>query len=291
MSKTLETKRRILSLLKRKEMTISGISEILGLSTATISQHMDELVRAGAIERIENEHFRKLKYYRAVQTANPMTSEYVKYVIGVVAVLAIISMVYLYRTDSLNGSAPGRGTTAIETNSSFTTTTGGAAGTGAPVVSSAACPMMYYQLNGSIYNYSNMTLHYINSSGGAVSDYVMMNGSSGSLYGVEHLYRVLQQGNSTAVRDHYAYLVNVSGSGGMGSSAPGINVSVEPVNFSVVDNSTINVTIGIAANSTAGGTYWLRVDGPCGGGVTPVLVTIGSRQYNGSIGPPVSTIE
>ncbi len=43
MSKTFGTKNKIVKLLKEKPMTVTEISAVLGLSKATVSQHMSEL--------------------------------------------------------------------------------------------------------------------------------------------------------------------------------------------------------------------------------------------------------
>jgi len=90
MSKTLETKKKILDLLRQKDMTISGLSAALGLSTATVSQHMEELSRTGAVERIENEHFRKLKYYRIRGAEARVLNRYVTYLIAAALVSAAL---------------------------------------------------------------------------------------------------------------------------------------------------------------------------------------------------------
>lgn len=97
MSKTLETKKRILSLLKKREMTRAELSRELGLSTATISQHMEELQSMGAVEKIDNEHFRKLKYYKASETANPIVAKYIAGII-IILVIAAGSSLYLYNS-------------------------------------------------------------------------------------------------------------------------------------------------------------------------------------------------
>lgn len=275
MSKTLETKKRILNLLKKKEMTISGLSRELRLSTATISQHMEELQRAGAVEKIENEHFKKLKYYRARETAGPVVANYVKYVIGAIIVLALIS-VLLY---SYHGN--GNPYTASRTNS---TINNASSSTVAPSPGGTlACPMIFYNLNGSIENQSGFSLYYLNSSSGLVVDYVIASGASGALYAKEQINNVLQEPSGFSYnRTHYAVLAQVNESSSVEPS--GINYSISPLNFTVKDNVTIYLTLNISTNSTAtGNTYWLRIDGPCGGGVTPVLLTVGNRPYNGTV--------
>src|SRR5271167_201052 len=99
MSKTLETKRKILKLLQKKDMTITDLSNELSLSNATIGQHMDELMQMKAIEKIDNEHFRKLKYYKI----NYSNEEILKYLLGAVIIIAIVvSVYYFYTTNTSN---------------------------------------------------------------------------------------------------------------------------------------------------------------------------------------------
>src|SRR5271156_2171032 len=110
MSKTLETKKKIFNLLKEKDMTITELSKELGLSTATVSEHVNDLVRAGAIEKIDNEHFRKLKYYKTKDVINPMIA---KYIIGAIVLIAIFSGFYLYTTGRIGGTYPTNSTSAV----------------------------------------------------------------------------------------------------------------------------------------------------------------------------------
>lgn len=65
MSKELETKARILELLKAKDMTVVELSVELGLSRATVRQHISELRAVGAIEEIPDAYFRKHISYKA----------------------------------------------------------------------------------------------------------------------------------------------------------------------------------------------------------------------------------
>src|SRR5271157_2870730 len=64
MSKTLETKDKILKMLKAEKKTVSELSVELGLSKATISQHLQELKGIGVVEEADNHYFRRLKYYQ-----------------------------------------------------------------------------------------------------------------------------------------------------------------------------------------------------------------------------------
>lgn len=284
MTKTLETKRKILQLLKKKEMTISELSSELNLSTATVSQHITELQSSGAIEKINNEHFKKLKYYKATETASPVVARYVKYVIGVVILLALVSGIYFYQSGRNSALQPNTVKTANTTiasttinNTSGNTSIPGGGGT-------FACPMLFYTINGSIVRYSNLSVYYLNSSNGQVADYVIDNGSSGNLYVSEFVNHVLiEQANpGVPIREHYTFLTQINKASN--GSSPGLNISISPQNFTVVNNETLNSTVNLRTNNTAEAmTYWLRIDGPCGPGVAPVLVTVGNKPYNGTV--------
>lgn len=291
MTKTLETKRKILQLLKKKEMTISELSSQLNLSTATVSQHMSELVRSGAIEKVDNQYFKKLKYYRTKQVTSPVAAQYVKYIVGAVIALALLSGIYFY---SANKAQVGQlkvtvGTTTIN---STTNTTANASPSGPVISSGLACPMEFYSINGTIENYSGFTaynLHYDNNS--TITDYVIGDGKSGLLYVSELVSRILSEpSNFPQQRQHYASLEKESEVGNytaLGLPAPGLNVSIVPQNFTVASNETLNFTVNMTANSTAQNTtYWLNIDGPCAGEVTPALITVGNSPYNGTVNVP-----
>ncbi len=65
MSKKMETKRRILEVIKDNDLTIPELSRRLGLSRSTIGQHIDELNNAGALEKMPDAYFRKHISYKA----------------------------------------------------------------------------------------------------------------------------------------------------------------------------------------------------------------------------------
>ncbi|MEM0202313.1 MAG: winged helix-turn-helix domain-containing protein, partial [Candidatus Micrarchaeaceae archaeon] len=66
MTKNLQTKNKILELLKKRKMTVTEISEDLGISKSTASQHVSELTKMRLIEQEYNPHFKKVKYYKAL---------------------------------------------------------------------------------------------------------------------------------------------------------------------------------------------------------------------------------
>jgi DNA-binding transcriptional ArsR family regulator len=287
MSKTLETKRRILELLKKRNMTITELSRELGLTTATISQHMDELQNTGAVEKIDSEHFKKLKYYRVAQPMNPSIA---KYVIGAIIVFALIVAILLhnsspttnsYTTTSANTATPGTSITPAGNTTQPTPPTGG--GTGA-----AACPLITYELNGTITGYNGFTLYTINSSNyGSISDYVIAPGTNGSMNIAEMVSSMIQQPSGTNAsefttnRTHYVFISNLNQS----FNVTGINATATPSTYNVVSqgqwiNFTVNYSVSPSANQA---TYWVRIDGPCNGGVNEFLFTIGTAPYSGNI--------
>lgn len=285
MGKTLQTKKRILSLLRKREMTATELSDELGLSTATISQHLEELQGMGTVEKVENEHFKKLKYYRIKREVNMNMA---KYVIGALVIIAVLGGIYLYigkmkTSPYTNATVPSRSTSTATNstiNSTIPITPGGVGG-------AFACPLITYRLNGTISNYSGFSLHYLNYSGGEVADYVIGDGSIGRLYASEFVNGVIRQPENSTLsfttnRTHYAILTQVNRS--FNSSSPGVSVSISPDTYNAINQTYVNATVTITTNQTAPYmTYWLRIDGPCQGGVGPVLVTVGSKPYSGNL--------
>lgn len=95
LSKTFETKKKILGMLKERSMTITELSHELNLSTQTIGQHITELQEMGAIERVDNEHFKKLKVYK-INEAGSIDPVVARYIIGAVVIIAVIGVLYLF---------------------------------------------------------------------------------------------------------------------------------------------------------------------------------------------------
>ena len=292
MSKTLETKKRIMNLLKKRQMTISELSRELGLSSATVSQHMDELQQIGAIEKVDNEHFKKLKYYKTRETQNmPIAA---KYVIGVIVIVVAALAITLYTPDLIKqGQVPqttlpltspqAASNAATRINNSTAVPTGGGTGTGA-----FECPIEDYVLNGSVTEALGMRRYNLSYYNTTISDYVLAPGSSGTLNATEMITHLLNQGSSiNNGREHTVTLYREqSNQPTFNSTYTGINATITPATFNATSNETLHVTVTIATNATAAGTYWVAIEGPCGGSVTPVLVTIGNGPYNGTITPP-----
>ncbi len=288
MGKTLETKKKILDMLKEKKMTVGEISKELGLSHATISQHISELQRAGAIEKIDNEHFKKLKYYKTDENSS---TRFFKYVVGGVVLIVLISVlsgiIYLnYFSGSTNKSVNTLNYTTTINNTVKTTNLG----TEITVnnAGAQACPFLFYNLNGTIKSIIGFKTYYLNTSYGTVQDLVINKGDVGTLYVNETTTNVLNESNSGLYnREHYVYLSTMNNS--FNYSYTGINVSINPVNFTIRNNESLGFELSFYISQNAmNQTYWLHIDGPCGGGVKPLLITIGNGAYSGKVtGPAV----
>lgn len=105
MSKTFDTKKNILGLLKKRPMTVTEISEALGLSKPTVSQHMSELERMNVVNRIDNSHYRKVQYFRIVpklpeSTNSANIDEIYKILIPAIVAIAVIASVLMYASYS-----------------------------------------------------------------------------------------------------------------------------------------------------------------------------------------------
>ncbi len=105
MSKTLETKKKILDLLKEREMTVTELSEALNLAVPTVAQHIAELQDMGAIEKMDSEHFKKLKFYKVAENPSFMNTALAKLLLGILIIAIIGAAVYLYSTYNTNNQA------------------------------------------------------------------------------------------------------------------------------------------------------------------------------------------
>ena len=95
MSKTFETKGKILDILKEGAKTPAEIGRIIKLSPSTISQHLKELREAGRIEEFTDEHFKNIKYFRRSENPSIFASNVNKFVAGF-AVLAALALLAAY---------------------------------------------------------------------------------------------------------------------------------------------------------------------------------------------------
>jgi|GEM_PF-5151429 DNA-binding transcriptional ArsR family regulator len=64
MARNGSTKNKILSMIAKKDRTLSDICVELSLAPSTVSQHLQELKDIGAVEWVQNDHVKKWKYYK-----------------------------------------------------------------------------------------------------------------------------------------------------------------------------------------------------------------------------------
>ncbi len=137
MSKMLETKREILSRLKEERRTVTQLSEELGLSKATVSQHLSELRAAGAVEEDDNQYFRRLKYFRIKEGAAKQVWSLNRALVAL-AVIAVIVAIYAATLFSISPpGAPPAYVTGSNVNSTVVAPEVRTAG-------AAACPNLPY---------------------------------------------------------------------------------------------------------------------------------------------------
>lgn len=100
MSKTSETKDRILKMLESGDKRLIDICPELGLTAATVSQHLKELRQMRLIEEAPDQHFRNMKYYRLSRTQaisqSVIRGNIPRYFIGVIAIAAVASGLLLF---------------------------------------------------------------------------------------------------------------------------------------------------------------------------------------------------
>ena len=279
LGKTFETKKRILDILGRRKMTITGLSRELKLSKATVSQHIEELRLAGAVEKVDTEYFKKLKFYKTnpgYQISMPAKT------IGVIVIICVFAAA-LYVTEisqhiviipSNSASMNNTVTSPVAQPNAFVVTPG-------PLSPQAMCIIEFYGINGTLSALNGFSAYTLNSSAGSVYDYVIGRGTTGELELLENVSHVLPlpQGYNRT-RSHYYWLrYNQS----LGSFVTGVNITFNPARY-YAENSTIRANVTVSVNESAPyGTYWITFDGPCGGGTKPALLTVGSAPYNGVI--------
>ncbi len=105
MSKTLETKKKIIKLLGERHMTLSELSEKLELSPSTIEQHLKELEGQNAIKSIDDPYIKKWKYYTisddAADGKTGMTTKqkvFTTLLLSIAAVLVLSLLLYVPST-------------------------------------------------------------------------------------------------------------------------------------------------------------------------------------------------
>jgi DNA-binding transcriptional ArsR family regulator len=109
MGKTMETKEQILERLKGGRRTVTELSGELGLAKSTVSQHLDELEKMGAVKGEINPHFRRIKYFEVNPTFSAEELRGGRGAIGVglatIAILGLVASFYFTNVNLTSSSA------------------------------------------------------------------------------------------------------------------------------------------------------------------------------------------
>lgn len=154
---------------------------------------------------------------------------------------------------------------------------------------SLACPMSFYQIKGSVVSYSRLFEFNLKYGNGTIPDYVVAQGTTGILNITESIGHILNGNNpnlTSTPRSHGAFIEGM-GPGANGTTAQGIVISTSPASYTIENSTPINFLLEISVNQSApNGTYWAWIDGPCDGGLSPILITAGAAPYNGTVSMP-----
>lgn len=304
MSGIFETKNRILKSLMSKPKTGKQLAEELGLTQATLTQHLHELEEKGLVKETESGFSKRWKYYEVnAATYEKMTAgnSFVRSAAGtaiaaivvlVIATLVVGRMPASTPVNALayNNSIPGNPDVYPDVSVNATTSVAGNASSQeiAPGGLSAAyaCPLIAY----SIQNATVTQLQGFNES--VVDNYtdlVIAPGNMGNLTYVIYIVPIkANEGNNMTLNLYNdVSLFHESPNGtAMSDSSPGINITYNPVSYtepypSAPQNFTFDVQFNVSS-SAALGTYWMRM-ATCEGSITPMLLTVGSAPYNGTV--------
>ncbi len=307
MSKTFDTKERILKLLNKKPRTVTQIAQALGLAQSTVSQHMDELMQTGAVDEFDDSK-RKWRYYKVNPEYYSKISKSHRYGSGEYSVAkkvlaaAIVLIVVAVAAFSLYHKAIGTNNNSISSNITVTTiratTTIEATTTISakviPAFSASACPIIFANqtfnttlvnyLNMSYYNYSNMR------------QFVLAPGSSGTLY-----LKITKPASSTSITiDNFAeFFYDLTNNTNLSSSRQ-IKIAFNQTNNLAISfnrsseiltnlNPEAKLKVAISANTNATpGTYMVILpEGPCKPNGASMLLTVGNVPYNGTVAPVI----
>lgn len=302
MSKTFDTKERILKLLNKKPLTVTQIAQALGLAQSTISQHIEELMQAGAVDEFDDSK-RKWRYYKANAEYYSKISKYHGYgreeysvakkilTAGIVLIVAFAAFSLYHRPIAANHNT----TTYNSTISSTYTTTVMAitpSTRAIPAFSASACPIMFQNqtFNTALASYLNMS--YYNYSG--MQQFVLTPDNSGTLY-----LNITKPASSTSTTiDNFAEFFYELTNNTNSSSARQIKIAFNQTNnltisfnrsFETLTNlnpeAKLKVVIRANANATPGTYRIIMPEGPCKPNGINILLTVGNVPYNGTVAP------
>ena len=295
MSGIFSTKNRILDSLAKKPKTRKQLSEELKLSPATVSQHLEELIRMGLINKSNDVHSKRWMQYEINHGAyekyrGPMKEQNRRYMqVPFMAILAIFvaiaaSFVVLSLQNAQPNSASGNLANSTNLSSGF--------GPGSLPASVGACPIIRIPVVTSISSFAGFSIY--NTSG--YQDYVIGRGSLGTLnFSVksgQNAYSNNQSGATQQVYNNFrfSHVTGNSSAESYNTTTPGLNISLSSLEENMTFNSTASFLMRINASASASyGTYWVSVN-ECDGTSSIFLVTVGNEPYEGNVTPNVNPI-
>jgi DNA-binding transcriptional ArsR family regulator len=299
MSGIFETKNKILKSLSSKPKTGRQLAQELGLSQATLTQHLHELEQKGLVHEADGSYSKRWKYYEVNALAYERFTGNGAMVRGAVAAFAAALVVLAIALFAVGTNAPAH--KALPNISTNATTVSGE--TSAPAAVNAlitpgglqaatACPAIFAAESnitlGRIAGFQQYTVS-------NYTDLVIAPGSTGAINYTVTLAPLTGNENKNMTLHVYNRIFmyhNQSNSTMPNDTTPGITIAQMPANYTVPypsSASSYNFSLKFNVSSSATqGTYW-AVIALCEGYSKPMLITVGNRPYNGTVhvGPMV----
>lgn len=225
MSKLFESKKKIIELVKEKPMTMTQISEKLGLGQSTTNQHIKELLKIGAIKEIENPYSRKWKYYeynkgfeKRLEDNGYNVAKVRAFAVGILAIIAI-AVIVIFLFNSRAPVYPGMNYTTLPP--SFNSQNSNSSAQGNFVVQLTDPPLVPPGTSSLMIRYSSFGLFYANSS---AFEYFNVSGTADllNLTNVTKTIAILNVKNYSMIKE--------------------LRLNITSANITI-DNATYNVTV------------------------------------------------
>jgi DNA-binding transcriptional ArsR family regulator len=295
MSGIFSTKNRILDSLAKKPKTRKQLSEELKLSPATVSQHLEELIRMGLINKSNDVHSKRWMQYEVNVAAyekyrGPMKEQDRRYMqvpfMAILAILVVMASSFVFFSLQNAQSRPNSGIPAAVANES------GGFRPGSFPAGAGACPIIRIPVITNISSFAGFSMY--NTSG--YHDYVINRGSSGTLNFTLTSEGTAANSNLSGAtlpvynNFRFSHEADNSSTGVYNATTPGLNVTLSRLEENMSSNSTASFLMRINVSASAPyGTYWVSVD-ECDGISSVFLITIGNGPYAGNVIPNVNPI-
>ncbi len=251
MSKTWQTKDKILKSLKQKPKTLTDLSSELSLAPSTISQHLHELLRAGRISESSLSASRKWKYYQvnvalaeAIENKgkwDPRNSSRLAWIAAALAIVLAAGTLAFYSGSRVGVGAPT--TTAVQ---ELAATSNSLIGNGTTVFSISDSPETY-NITGIYLNISSIAVRNA-STGGFIS--LPLATDSANLVALDNISQVVA--NASLPAGAYDLVVlNIS------SAYATVNGKAEGL---VMPEGGKSISLNISFNVSDNTTNWLNMD-------------------------------